>query len=156
MKIKLNYFVIPIITIFTALSGSLLTSGGMGWYKTINLPEIAPAGSFIGSVWTIIFILSAWSVIIFWNKREDNKNTKIIITLFIVNALLNIFWCFLFFGVHLIGWSIIEMILLNLVNLSLIILLWKKYLFSAMLLTPYFIWVSFATYLAYSIWKLNS
>lgn len=156
MKIKLNYLVIPLITIFTALSGSLLTSKGMGWYKTINLPEIAPAGSFIGSVWTIIFILSAWSAILFWNKKESDKNAKIIITLFIANALLNIFWCFLFFGIHLIGWSIAEMIILNLVNLALIILLWKKHLFPALLLTPYFIWVSFATYLAYSIWKLNS
>lgn len=150
----LNYLIIPLVTLATALGGSWITNGGMEWYKTIKLPSIAPAGSFIGMVWTIIFILATISAILFWNSGRG-VNFKLIVALFIANALLNVLWSTLFFGFGQIGWSIVEMIVLNLSNLALIILLWQGNLASALLLVPYFLWVSFATYLAYSIWGLN-
>jgi tryptophan-rich sensory protein len=152
---KLNHIIIPLITLATALCGSWITNGGMEWYRiTLKLPEIAPGGGFIGMVWTIIFIFAAISVILFWNSGRG-VNFKLIIALFIANALLNVLWSALFFGFGLIGWSIVEMIILNLSNLALIILLWQGNQASALLLVPYFLWVSFATYLAYAIWGLN-
>lgn len=154
MQIKTNYIVIFSITIIVAVVGSWLTAMGMGWYNNLNLPSIAPAGSFIGLVWTVIFILSTASAILFWNSPRG-KDFKIIIGLFILNAFLNVLWSFLFFALHLFWWAIAEMILLNLVNLLLIALLWKYNRKSAILLVPYFLWVSFATYLAYSVASLN-
>lgn len=152
---KPNYFVIPLIVLATAVSGSWITGQGLAWYGTVNLPAIAPAGSFIGGVWTVIFILSAIAALLFWNKKSKKGNYRLIAFLFVLNAALNVFWSSLFFGQHLLGWAIVEMIALNLVNLTLIVLLWKKHLWSAILLLPYFLWVSFATYLAYLIWSIN-
>jgi tryptophan-rich sensory protein len=154
MQIKTNYIVIPLITIAVAGVGSWLTSMGMDWYDNLNLPAIAPAGSFIGLVWTVIFILSTISAIMFWNAPRG-KNFKIIVGLFLSNAVLNVLWSFLFFTLHIFWWSIFEMIILNVVNLSLIILLYKNYRKSSLLLIPYFLWVTFATYLAYTVAVLN-
>ncbi|MFH1227403.1 MAG: TspO/MBR family protein [Planctomycetota bacterium] len=151
---KLNYIVIPLVTAAVLLGGSWLTAGGMDWYRTLKLPALAPPGSFIGLAWTIIFILSTVSALIFWNRFQPGTRSTIA-ALFIANALFNVCWSLIFFRLHLIGLSIIEMTALNLTTLTLITLLWKPALVPALLLIPYFGWVSFATYLAYSIWTLN-
>lgn len=154
MRIKTNYISISLITFFVAAVGSRLTSAGMDWYDGLRLPAAAPDGGIIGLMWTVIFILSTVSAILFWNASRK-RHFMIIAGLFLLNAFLNVFWSFLFFTLHLFWWAVAEMLLLNLVNLALIILLWKYDRRSAVLLVPYFIWVSFATWLAYSIGLMN-
>ncbi|MBU1131573.1 tryptophan-rich sensory protein [Patescibacteria group bacterium] len=155
MKIKINYFIIPLITVLVSLSGSLLTNSGMDWYDTLNLPAVTPLGSFIGLVWTVIFILTAISALLVWNKAARDNRFKLIIILFIANALLNIFWSFLFFYQHLILAAVIEMIILEITVLILIYLIWKINKTASWLLAPYAVWVIFATYLAVQILLLN-
>lgn len=152
---KTNYIFIPLSTLAVSVGGSFLTDSGMEWYDTLKLPSFTPPGSVIGMVWTFIFILSTISALILWNKASRGARFNAIFALFICNALLNFFWSFLFFYQGLIGASIWEMCALNLTTLSLIVLSWKFSRTAALLLTPYFAWVSFATYLAYQIWKLN-
>jgi tryptophan-rich sensory protein len=155
MKIKANYFSIVLLVLVVAAVGSLLTSMGLGWYAGLRLPSIAPAGSFIGLVWTIIFILSAVAIILFWNAPR-RKNFQLIVGLFLLNGLLNVGWSLVFFTWHQLWWALPEMLLLNLTNLALIYYLWRYERRSALLLVPYFLWVSFATYLAYRIATLNA
>jgi len=155
MKFKPNYIVIPLVVALVGLAGSLVTSMGMDWYDSLILPQSAPQGWFIGMVWTVIFILTAIASLLFWNKKTEQKKSKTLITLLIANAVLNVLWSVLFFGLYLICWSVIEMIALNLVNIAIVALFWKRYRTSAILWLPYIIWVGFATYLAYSIYRLN-
>ncbi len=152
---KPNYIIIPLITIAVAVIGSFLTSAGMDWYKTLNLPSLAPGGGFIGSVWTVIFILSTISVLIIWNSAPRTNLFWWIIGFFIVNAILNVLWSYIFFYSHNIGPSIIEMIILEISVLGLCILIWPYSRVASILIWPYAIWVCFATYLAYNIWILN-
>lgn len=155
MKIKTNYFLIPLLVLLVSATGNLITDRGMVWYDTINLPSFTPPGYVIGLVWTVIFILSTISALMFYNKKERTPRFILISLLFLNNALLNVFWSVLFFKLNLVGLAVIEMIVLNLTNLALIILLWPRHRIAAYLLFPYFLWVSFATYLAYTIWTLN-
>lgn len=152
---KINYFVIPFIIFLVSLFGGQITGSGMEWYKTINIPSWTPPGWVIGLVWTFIFILGAISVILFWNLQSKPSYFYWIIGLFILNAILNIFWSYLFFGQHLIGSAFIEAIVLGLSVLALIILIWPFSKLSASLLIPYCGWTFFASYLTYSIWLLN-
>lgn len=154
MSLKTNYIVIPLITLTTISVGSWITSGGMNWYKTIILPEFTPPGSFIGTVWTILFILATISALIVWNKVAG-KRKNIIGSAFILNALLNVGWSFLFFGLHLVGSAIYEAALLGVSVLVLMILIWPVSKLASWLLAPYLAWVSFATVLTYTIWSLN-
>lgn len=156
MKFKLNFAAIPLIVFWVAAVGGSITSNGVeSWYRTLNLPWFTPSGQTISVVWFIIFILSAISVLIVWNKFPRNKKFYWIIALFLLNGVLNIFWSYLFFGIHFVGWSTIEAILLGFSVLSLIILIQPYSKLAGFLLYPYFLWVAFAAYLNYQIWFLN-
>ena len=152
---KLNYFFILLITFLTAFLGSWLTNRGMGWYKTIKLPSWTPPGSVIGTVWTIIFILATISALITWNKLQHDSHLYWIAVIFIINAILNVGWSFLFFYLHLTGLAIFEAALLGISVVALTVLIWPVSRLAATLLLPYAGWVSFATFLTYMIWSLN-
>jgi len=167
MKIKPNYFVIPLITIAVATLGSLFTTNGMMWYdNTLIQPEITPPDWIFPIAWNIIFILTTISTLIVWNKGKDGILQKIfhrhdlvrfrwIIGLFIANAVLNVVWSLLFFQLQLINLAFAEMILLETTLIALIILVWKTSKTASLLLIPYTLWVGFATYLTYLIVNAN-
>jgi benzodiazapine receptor len=151
----LHYILIPIAVILTAFIGGQITNVGMSWYKTINLPSWTPPGSIIGTVWTVIFILTAISAIIYWNKVPIGNMFYWILGFFVVNLLLNILWSFLFFGVHYLGWAVIEALVLDLSVIILMVLIFPFSKLASLLLFPYAFWVAFASYLTYSVWFLN-
>jgi len=152
---KLNYLLIPLVTIATALGGSWITGGGMGWYDTINLPAWTPDGSIIGSVWTVLFVLATISALLIYNLMPKGKKRRAVMWAFLVNAVLNVLWSAVFFGWHLTGLAIIEAAVLSLSVLVLIVMIWPKSKASSVLLFPYFAWACFATFLTYSVWLLN-
>ncbi len=152
---KSNYIIIPLITVIVASLGSFFTAQGMEWYKTIATPGWTPSGGVISAVWTTIFILSTISVLIFWNKGKGDKYFRLIISLFITNAFLNVFWSYLFFANSLIGFAVWEAGLLGLSVLILIVLNWRISKTASLLLAPYFLWVVFAAYLNCQIFLLN-
>lgn len=155
---KANYIIIPLITILAALTGSILTGWGMSWYHNLNLMSWTPAGSLIGMVWTILFVLSAISVLIVYNQKNRAGESAfwLIMILLAVNAALNMMWSFIFFTLHFLSLAIIEAFVLGLSVVALIILIWPRAKLAAILLIPYAAWVFFATYLTYSIWVLNN
>ena len=152
---SLSYVIISGITALVAFLGSVITSRGLSWYETLKLPSFTPSGGVIGAAWTVIFILTALSAIVFWNRAFRNARFLLIITLFLINALLNILWSYLFFGIHVIGAALLEMIILWLTTLVLIILIRPTSRLASTLLFPYLIWVAFAAYLTYTILTLN-
>jgi len=152
---KPNYTTIPFITIVVAALGSILTGKGMSWYQTLALPQWTPSGSFIGIVWTILFILAATSVLLVYNREPRAKRLSLIMLLFLINAALNVFWSFLFFNQHFIGSAIIDATLLGFSVVALIMLIWPSSRLASLLLVPYALWVGFAVVLNFAIWRLN-
>lgn len=153
---KLNYLLIPLVTLLVAAGGSALTSAGVsGWYKTIKLPAWTPPGSVIGLVWTAIFILTAAAALLVWNGSGPKPRFGLIAGIFLLNAALNVFWSLLFFRLHLMflaGW---EAALLALTVIVLVALCWPISRVAAVLLSPYAAWSAFATYLTFTVWDLN-
>jgi tryptophan-rich sensory protein len=147
--------VIVAVVVAIAAGGGAITDGGMDWYRTLQLPAFTPPGSVIGAVWTVIYILGALAAILIWNARNSLRHFRWLAVLLVLNALLNLGWSWIFFGLHLIGLAVFEMVLLNLTTLAIIALSWGRQRVAALLLTPYFAWVCFATYLATTIWKMN-
>jgi len=160
-----NWVVIPLITIIVSVTGSMFTSTGMmgeaSWYDSIAKPDFTPPGSFIGMVWTILFILATISALIFWNLHQPfgdiarDGRFQFITFMFLLNAALNVFWSFLFFNQHLIYAAFIEAIILGLTVVVLVVAIWPRSIWSSVLLIPYAAWVGFASYLTYSVWALN-
>ncbi|MDP2631261.1 MAG: tryptophan-rich sensory protein [Candidatus Uhrbacteria bacterium] len=148
-------FVIPIITFLVASLGSLITSNGLTWYYKLNIPELAFSGATTGIVWTSIYILATLAAIIAWRQMPRDNRFIATFIVFVANILLNVFWSFLFFRMHLISASVIESGILAVSVLLLILLMWKNARAASILLLPYLVWVMFATYLAFQVLVLN-
>ena len=153
---KPNYVVIPALVALTSALGSAITNTGLReWYQTLNFPSFTPPGSVIGAVWTVLFILSAISILLVWNNTKHDTRFSVIVEFFILNGLLNISWSALFFGRHEVGIAVWGAALLGLSVFVLMWLIWPRSRVAALLLLPYALWVTFATYLTYSIYIIN-
>ena len=157
MKFKLNYITISLFVLMVSILGGQFTSVGIqsGWYDSLAKPAWTPDGAVIGIVWTIIFILTAMSALIVWNKTKRGKEFNKIIFLFLLNGFLNFSWSFLFFTAQYIGMAVMGAAFIGLSVLLLIIKIWPRSKLAASLLVPYLGWVTFATYLNYVIFQLN-
>jgi tryptophan-rich sensory protein len=76
-------------------------------------------------------------------------------SVFFIQITLNFFWSFLFFKFHLLGWSLVEIVVLWAFILLTIIVFYKISHVAAYLLVPYLLWVSFATLLNATFFRLN-
>jgi benzodiazapine receptor len=149
-----------IISLLISLSigaiGGLLTRESVDtWYKTINKPSFTPPDNVFGPVWTSLFILMGIAAYLVWKKRKIVSGYSLAATVYGIQLFLNLLWSYLFFFKHQIGLALIE------ICIFLLVLLINAYLFyrinktSGWLFLPYILWVSFATYLTYSIFILN-
>lgn len=146
---------IVLVILMTGGIGSLLTKGGMKWYRGIDLPPFTPPGEFIGSVWTVLYVLTGISAYLFWNAPMPEAWRIAVVMCFLLNALLNVCWSALFFRFHLIGWAFVEALFLE-ASVAILILLLIPYSFlAAMLLVPYALWVLFAAFLTFTVWQAN-
>jgi tryptophan-rich sensory protein len=153
---KPNYIVIPTLAVVVSLLGRYFVSLGLrDWYPTLTLPSWTPPGFVIGMVWTLIYVLTAASAIIFWNRFPRDANFKVCTSVFFLNAILNVGWSYAFFTRHAIHTAVWISAALEVTVLALIVMLWPRSRLAASLLIPYAAWVVFATYLNYVISTLN-
>jgi tryptophan-rich sensory protein len=141
--------------IITASASSYFADTGRVWYETINLPSWTPSNAIMVIAWTLIFILTSISILIIWNKHSSEKKFGIIISLFILNALLVVGWNILFFSHQLMGLAFFHAVLLIANLFFLVVFIWRFSPFAAYLLLPYSAWVLFSTALTLNVWMLN-
>ncbi|OGY42504.1 MAG: TspO protein, partial [Candidatus Buchananbacteria bacterium RBG_13_36_9] len=105
--------------------GSIFTSQSVNsWYLTLNKPAITPPGSFIGLVWTILFLLMGYALFIIWIKINKKEGKKAIL-FFSIQLVLNIGWSFCFFYLQNPLAGLVEIIFLWLAILVTIIYFYK-------------------------------
>lgn len=136
--------------------GSLFTTPAIPtWFSGINKPTFSPPNWLFAPVWTILFALMGIAVYLVYREGRSKKTTRIALLIFAVQLLLNILWSVLFFGMHNPGLALIEIICLWIAILFTIISFFRISKPAAILLIPYILWVSFASVLNFSIWRLN-
>lgn len=138
-----------------ATSGFFTATGVDSWYQTINKPSWNPPGWIFGPVWTTLYVMMGIALFLVWKSNTNEALKKTAITLFAVQMVLNFFWSFIFFKQEQSGWALVEIIVLWVAILLTIFAFAKVNKTAAWLLVPYISWVSFATILNYTIWKLN-
>jgi benzodiazapine receptor len=150
----LSYILIPLITILVAYVGGRLTASAVKtWYRGLRKPSWTPPGSVIGAVWTVLYILAAISALVVWNLPLSVP--VVVATLFILNAVVNVLWSYVFFYLYKMGLAIWVCLLLDLTIVLLIWFIAPLSLLAGWLLVPYAAWVSFASYLNYRVWEMN-
>ncbi len=136
--------------------GSIFTTPAIPtWYANINKPSFRPPNWVFAPVWTILFLLMGIALFLVLRKGLKNKNVKIAFFFFIFHLVLNTLWSILFFGLESPFAAFIEIIFLWASILVSIILFLQISRIAGYLLIPYLLWVSFASVLNFTIWRLN-
>jgi translocator protein len=139
---------------FSAASlGALFMPGD--WYGALKKPSWNPPGWIFGPVWTALYAMMAVAAWLVW-KRGGFAAQRRPLTLFLVQLALNAGWTPLFFGLHWSGLAFAEIVLLWLAIAATLVAFWPVCRTAALLLAPYLAWVSFATVLNFTLWRLNS
>lgn len=145
-----------LIPMIFAAAGGLLTSAALhNWYPGIQKPSFNPPNWLFGPVWSTIFVLMGISSYLIWQKRAHIAHFPRTIAIYFIQLVLNLTWSFLFFYTHLIGAAFAEMITLLIVIVINAVVFYNTDKTAGLLFIPYFLWVSFATFLTYNIFILN-
>jgi tryptophan-rich sensory protein len=134
--------------------GALTTDIGP-WYYQLRKPSWQPPDWLFGPAWTLIFALAAIAGVLYWRNCTDQRRRANMLAVFALNAFLNTFWSLLFFRLKRPDWALDEVGFLWLSIVLLIVLLSRVSRRAAWLLSPYLVWVTFASYLNLTIVKLN-
>ncbi|QQR54998.1 tryptophan-rich sensory protein [Candidatus Peregrinibacteria bacterium] len=129
------------------------TSAIPTWYDALNKPSFNPPSWIFGPVWTALYFFMGLSLFLVWINPSKTKQKAFLF--FFIQLLLNAIWSPVFFGLRSTSMGLIVIIFLWIFILLTLIHFYKISKPSAALLAPYFLWVSFATVLNFSIWQLN-
>jgi translocator protein len=124
------------------------------WYAALNRPSFNPPNWIFGPVWTALYILLGISFFLIW-KQPAKKERNFAIMMFLLQLLLNFGWSFIFFYFNMIGFALVEIILLWISIVIMMVLFYKIKPVAAFINVAYLIWVTFATILNASYYILN-
>lgn len=152
---KKNWYKLLISLLLPQLAGgagALFTMSEIPtWYATLVKPALNPPSWVFGPVWTTLFLLMGTALFLVWKRTSEKRPLNV----FALQMVLNTLWSIVFFGLHSPVGAVIVIVFLWLA------IVWTMYEFyrvsraAAWLLVPYLLWVSFASYLNFSIWLLN-
>ncbi len=142
---------------FTAAGlGSIATATSVdGWYQTLARPSWNPPDWVFGPVWTTLFAMMAVAAWLIW-RQAGLRQAAMPLGLFIAQLALNVLWSVLFFGLRRPDLAAFEIVVLWLAIAATIASFWRRSLPAALLMLPYFLWVTFAALLSFAIARLNS
>jgi len=154
---KLNLKIVSYVLILSSIAivaglGSLFVSLGMEWFSTLITPSEFVPSFIIPIVWSVIYIIFAITLCVL--TTSDKLSTKTIVLL-VINGILNLLWCLLFFTLNSTLWGYISIVLLLISTFVLVIDLLRYNRWYLYLTIIYPIWVSIATGLNLSLWILN-
>jgi len=134
--------------LLTGFLGSYATRDSITtWYAELSRPSFTPAGWTFGVVWPVLYVMMGISAFLIWNVGIDRPQVKVALGVFALQLILKGLWTPIFFGQHLIGLALVEIIMMWAAILLTILVFWRVSKPAALLLLPYIFWVSFAVVL---------
>lgn len=155
MIIKWNKLLISLlIPLATGGLSALLSGGNMDLFEKIEKPPLSPPGWLFPVVWTILYILMGISLYLVLDTKGA-REVKPQLIIFAVQLFFNFFWSLIFFNLNAFLFAFVWLVLLWVLIAANIFLFYSVNKTSAILMIPYFLWVTFAGYLNLSIYYLN-
>lgn len=138
--------------VVVAALGSIFVNLGMDWFNSLNKPSQWIPNIVIPIVWTIIYLTYA-IVLFFWIKNY--KLSRNIVIALIINGILNVLWCLVFFTLQQTFLGLIIIVLNLIASFILFFLMYKEQKLYSIFTFIYPIWLSLATTLNLALWILN-
>jgi translocator protein len=124
------------------------------WYAHLAKPAFNPPAWIFAPVWTLLYLVMGIAAWLVWRQRRVAR-TAPALTLFLLQLALNAAWSWLFFGLHQIGWALVDLAALWLAIGATLLAFRTHRPLAGLLLVPYLLWVSFAALLNFELWRLN-
>lgn len=154
-----NFFKLIIavgVSELAGIIGSVFTVSAIpNWYAGLVKPALNPPAWVFGPAWTTLYALMGIAAFLVWKNGWERKDVRMALGVFGIQLFLNAIWSIIFFGLQSPGWALVDIVLLWFAIVWTIVIFYKISRPAAYLLVPYLLWVSFASYLNYSIWMLN-
>lgn len=134
-----RFLIFPLVFLALVLGGlaSSNTSTDV-WYQSLNKSDLNPPGFVFGIVWPILYIFMSISA-----YRTFTETSRI----FFIQLVFNTAWSWMFFAFHMPFLALLNIWMLIYWNTSLAFKMIKIDKLSAILYSPYVIWLIFASYL---------
>lgn len=148
------------IILFLIINFAALAIGGLSttkavtgdWYLHLNKAPWTPPGWVFGAAWTTIMVCFSFYMAYAWEKVE---NHNLLLTLFIIQWVLNVAWNPLFFTWHYTLLGLIVITLLSLLILYFLFHYMPELRLKSILILPYVIWLMIATSLNAYVYLKN-
>lgn len=134
---------------------ALLTRENMALFEVIRKPPLAPPGWLFPVVWTILYIfmgLASWLV---WTAEGNRLEKEKALRPYGAQLIVNFFWSIIFFNWGMYLLAFVWLLLLWVLIVITAVRFYRIRPAAGYLLVPYLLWVTFAGYLNYGVWKLN-
>ena len=137
-----------------ALSGWLTRKGVKIYNATVEQPPLSPPSIVFPIVWGILFALMGIGAARIYLSPASKARSRSLL-LFLVQLAFNFFWSIIFFNLQAFGFAFLWLIALWILILLMIMSFRKVDQPAAWLQIPYLLWVTFAAYLNFGVWRLN-
>ena len=150
-----SFLIFLVLSFAAAGLGSIFTNQSLKtWYPTIKKSSWNPPNWIFAPVWTMLYFTMAVAAWMVW-QREAPQFLCLPMILFVIQLALNALWSVLCFGFRNPGLAFAEVLLLWFFILITTISFWYVDQLAGLLFIPYLLWVSFASFLNYTLWQLN-
>ena len=142
------------LTLAVGMLSGFLTKEGMEQVSKLPQSVLTPPSWVFPVVWSILYTLMAIGAAKIWMSPESEERSRGL-WLYLFQLIFNFFWSLFYFNMQAFGFSLLWLIALWILIL-LMILSWRKTdKLAAWIQIPYLIWVAFAGYLNFVMWRLN-
>ncbi len=135
------------------LSG-FLTREGMKQVGQLPQSALTPPAIVFPIAWAVLYTLMAIGAARVWQKEPGEERTKGL-WLYVFQLIFNFFWSLFYFNMQAFSFSLAWLAVLWLLILLMTLSFRRLDKWAAWLQLPYLLWVAFAGYLNYVMWRLN-
>ena len=158
MKLNVQKLALCISLCFLfAFAGSLFTpaAGSEWYYHILHKPSWNPPDWLFPPAWSLLFLLMGIALYLVVEQGYAKMKIRGALAFFGVQLVLNLGWSATFFGLHSPMMALFVIVLLWLAIVMTIVKFRAISPLAGYLLIPYLLWVSFASFLNFTIWQLN-
>jgi tryptophan-rich sensory protein len=143
-----------LVSFAAAAVGAVASIEAKSFYAQLLRPDWAPPSSLFAPVWSALYLLMALSAWLVW-RSAGFRQGRVALVLFLNQLAVNALWSWLFFAWHQGALAFAEILVLWALIVATMIAFWRHSALASALLLPYLCWVTYATALTLSVWRLN-
>lgn len=144
-----------ILTFSAAAAGAVASAEAGAFYQQLARPDWAPPAWLFAPVWSVLYVLIGVAAWLVW-RAHGFYAARSALSLFMLQLIVNALWTWLFFVWRLGGLAFAEVLLLwGLIVATVVSFFRLRARAAGLLLLPYLVWVTFASALTFSTWRLN-